>query len=142
MFVATAVAVGTSISTATPGALLEAISSGAPSRPYLVGGLDELLSLSSGTLRDLRDLNVGILPSPAAQGLLLAVDATGILIAEAPTDVQTARHANMVLDDGGSPQFTTVINLWQGNLSAIRAERFVRFTVRPEAVAYAAVIGS
>ena len=142
VFVAALTAVGTSIGTATAGALLAAISSGAPSRPYLVGGLDELLSLTPGTLRDLRDLNVGILPSPAAQGLLIAVDATGVLIGEAPPDVQTARHASMVLDDGGSPQFTTSINLWQGNLSAIRAERFVRFTVRPEAVAYAAVIGS
>jgi hypothetical protein len=137
-FVAAAVAAGTStaLSVAT---LLSSISSGAATRPHLVGGVDQLLALAPGVLRDLREMGVAIVPSAAAAGQLIAIDASGVLIQDGGIDVQVGRHANVLLDDGVGEAGTTTISLFQSNMVSIRCERFVRFTIRPEAVAYHSV---
>jgi hypothetical protein len=137
-FVTDLLAAGTSVADATPGAVLAAVSSGAPARPYIVGGLADLLALTPGLLRELRDLNVGVIPSPAAAGYLFAIDATGILIREGDVELARATNATVLLDDGSSPAGSTVVSLFQRNLTAVRAEQFMRYTIRPEAVAFAA----
>ena len=52
----------------------------------------------------------------------------------------SSRHADMALDDGlgGSP-YGSVVNPWQLNLQAIRAERCHQFALRPNASAWASV---
>jgi hypothetical protein len=134
----TALTGGSPASAADVGTLLSSISGGAPRRPYLIGGLDALLSLAPGTLRDVRELGVVVLQTPAAAGLLIALDASGLLIADdGEATVTTARHANMVLDDGTGTPSTTVINLWSRNMVCLRAERSTQFALRADAVAFA-----
>jgi hypothetical protein len=106
---------------------------GNPRRPTLIGGYDSLIPLAP-TLRDIRELGVNILVTPAATGLLIAVDGAGLLISEGDIEVTTARHATVSL--AGSPSVPN-LNLWQSNLIALRAEQFVRFAVRDGATAYA-----
>jgi hypothetical protein len=132
---------GSPAGSSDPGTLLMAISGGAPRRPALIGGFDSFLALAPGTLRDLRDLGVRIITTPSAAGRLVAVDTAGLLLADVSLDVMVARHASVMLDTG-SPSSAALVNLWQANLVAIRAERFMRIVFRPDAVAYASVGGS
>jgi hypothetical protein len=118
----------------TIGDLFAAVSGGQPSRPYLLAGYDMLFSLSAGTLRDLETLGVRVLPTPAAAGVFIALDASGLLIQDAGVEVQTARHATMTLDDGCGGG--AVVSLWQNDLSCPRAEWLVRFTTRAGVVAW------
>ena len=131
----TAFTAGAPAGSSDVGTLLAAISDGAPTRPYIIGGYDTLIPLA-GTLADIRALGVGVLATPAAAGLLLAVDAAGVLVAEGGAEVMTARHADVQLDDstGGSPG--SVVSLWQANLAALKAE--VQLAFRPDAVAWSA----
>lgn len=125
----TALSGGTLVGTATPAALLAAISNGAPRKPFIVGGYDMLLTLDAGTIRDLQALGVGVLASGAATGQLFAVDAAGLLVEDGGISVQVARDASMTING-------TLTNLWQANLACLRAERLVRLTVRAGASAY------
>jgi hypothetical protein len=134
----TALTTGSPASSADVATLLSSISGGAPRRPYLIGGLDSLLSLAPGTLRDVRDLGVTVLQTPAAAGRLIAVDASGLLIADdGEATIETARHANMILDDGSGSPSTTVVSLWSRNLVCLRSERSTQFALRSGAVAFA-----
>jgi hypothetical protein len=117
--------------------LLAAVSGGQPRKPYLLGGFDMLLALPAGTLRDLRDLAIGVVPTPAAQGALIMVDVSGLLIQDAGVEVAVARHASLAMDDGGGGGPT--VNLWQSNLSCLRAERMFRLALRAGAAAWASV---
>lgn len=131
----TAITTGLSPVTGDVGDLLAAISQGAPAKPYIIGSYAELFTLA-GKLRDLRDLGVGILATPASAGKLIAIDAAGLLIADGGAEVATARHATMTFSDGGSPAQDITVNLWQSNLTAIRAERWLKFATRAGAAAY------
>jgi hypothetical protein len=129
---------GVSTGLATPAALLSAISGGQPRRPYVIGGLDVILGLPVGTVRDLESIGVRVLFCAAAAGVLVAVDASGLLVSEGDLQVDTARHANLVIDTvGGSPSTPVNTSLWQSNLVALRVERMIRFAVRAGAVAFA-----
>jgi hypothetical protein len=130
---------GAPAGSATPAVLLAAISGGQPSAPFLIGGYDALLRLAPGTLRDLGDLGIQILASPAAAGQLVALDASGLLISDDGVEVRTARHGSLLMDDGGSPEGTTVLNMWQSNFECVRAERYLRFALRDGAAAWATV---
>ncbi len=77
-----------------------------------------------------------VLVSAAASGRLIAVDAGGLLLAEDPVRVETARHADIEMSDAPSGGPRT--GLWQTNTAALRAEQFVRIGVRPDAVAWMA----
>ena len=91
------------------------------------------------TLADLRALGVGILATPAAAGLLIVVDASGVLVGDGGATVATARHASMTLDDGSGGTPGPTVNLWQANLACLRAERWFQIALRPDAVAWATV---
>jgi hypothetical protein len=79
--------------------------------PVLIGSYLELVPLAA-TLTALRDLGVQILPSPSASGLLIALDAGGLLIAADPIRVDVARDASVLMTDGGSPEGTVTVNLF------------------------------
>lgn len=129
---------GTSTGTATPSALFEALDK--PAKPYLIAGLGDLLALPAGTIRDLQAIGIGILTSPAAAGMLIAVDAAGVLIADSGVEVRTARHATVSIDlTGGSPANPVPVSLWQNDLTALGALRYVRVSVRSGSVAFASV---
>jgi hypothetical protein len=122
--------------TATAAALLGQLTN--VKRPVVIGGFDTLVPLAA-TMQALIALGVQVLASPAANGRLIAFDASALLIASDPIVVQTARDANITLTDSGSPADDTVVSLFQENLLAIRAEQFVQLAVQPGAVSWATV---
>lgn len=128
---------GTSAGSASLSDLFALVSGGAPRTPIVIAGLDVVLAWTPGTVRDLQALGVTILTTPAAAGVVIALDGAGLLISDGGVDVATARHAELLMDDGGSPAGTTTLSLWQRNLACLRAERFLRLTVRSGAVAWA-----
>jgi hypothetical protein len=120
------------------GALLAAISNGQPAQPVVIGDYASLAPLA-GALRDLRDvLGLKVIVSSAAAGTIIALDEAGLLFTDGGVVAETAKEANVLMDDGGSPAGTTVVSLWQRNLVALRAERFLSWVKRPDAVAYLA----
>jgi hypothetical protein len=125
------------LGTATPTALLAAISNGSPRTPVLIGGLDMVLALPAGTIQDLAAIGVPVLTTGAAQGVLAAIDAAGLLISDGGVEVAVARHATLELDD--APSGGTLTSLWQNNLIGLRAERLVRLTLRSGASAWSSV---
>ena len=128
---------GTPAASSDPATLFAQVSGGQPAAPFLLGGYDTLLPLVA-RLADLKALGIGIIATPAAAGMLIAVDAAGLCFSDGGAVVTTARHATVTLDDGaGSPAATTLTSLWQSNLQAIRAERAFMLAVRAGAVAFA-----
>jgi hypothetical protein len=114
------------------GTLLDALSGGAPRRPYVLARYSTLLSLSPA-LRDIREAGVGVVPLPAAPAdTVIAIDAAGLAFQDTDAQVSTARHASITM--AGSPSNT--VSLWQANLAALRAERYLRHEYRPDAIAW------
>jgi hypothetical protein len=134
LLVSSIVAASAPLGTATPAALLAAISNGSPRKPVLLGGLDMVLALPAGTIRDLEALGVPVLTTGAAQGVLAAIDAAGLLISDGGVEVAVARHATLELDT--APSGGTLTSLWQNNLIGLRAERLLRLTLRSGASAW------
>ena len=131
-------AAGAAEASADPGVLLAAIASGNPTTPTLIGDYKALAALAPD-LRDLRELGVQIVLSASAAGALFAVDASALAVALENPIVQTAKDALVVMDDGGSPTVTTVLNLFQANAQAIRAEIWARLAIGAGAVSYGVV---
>ena len=84
--------------TADVGALLGSISGGAPAKPVIILGWD----LIESDMANWRALGVPILPSGAAAGKMIAVDAARLAIADGGAELVTARHATIALDDAGA----------------------------------------
>ena len=80
-----------------------------------------------------------VLVTPAAAGVVVALDGAALMIASDPIAVATAAHASIDLDNG-SPALP--ISLWQRNLAGVRAEQLVRYTIAPGSVAFASVESS
>ena len=137
-FVAALVAAaGSAEATADPGDLLDAITNGNPRWPAILATWSDILAFAPGVLRDLQSLGIAVIGTPAAVGKVIAVDQASLMIAADEGRVQPAHHANVLMDDGsGSPASTTVVNLWQKNLVALRSERMMKFAVPSGAVAY------
>jgi hypothetical protein len=125
-------------SSADLGVLFASISGGAPVAPMLIGGADSLLGLPSGQLRDVQAANIAIATTPAAAGKLIALDASGVAIAGGQLEISVGQHADVLLDDQHAPVGSTVANLWQMNLSAIRCEIWIKVAVRDGAASWAA----
>jgi hypothetical protein len=123
------------------GALLGAISDGAPVAPYLVCGWVTAARLAH-VLRDLQALGVGVLVTPGASPYLVAVDAAGVAIADAGVRLVAGTHADLLMSDGASPAGTVVLRLWQSNMVGLQAEQTIAWAVRPDAVAWLAGGGS
>lgn len=131
----TALTAGSPAASTDPGVLLAAISGGQPQSPALIAGWDVILSWDAGTVRDLTALGVPVIPTGAAAGTAIAIDQSGLLLADAGAVIETARHANLAMSDApGSDAPTT--SLWQKNLIALRAERWITIAIRAGAVAF------
>jgi hypothetical protein len=133
--VVAALTAGAPAASSDVGTLLAAISGGAPAKPYIIGGYDTLVPLVD-SLVALQALGVGVIPTPAASGMLIAVDATGVLFADGDATVATSRHATMLLDDGSGGSPGPTVSLWQANLQALRAEWWFQIAFRPDASAW------
>jgi hypothetical protein len=118
--------------------LLASVSGGAPARPVLIGSYADLVPLAP-TLADLQGLGVIVLPCAAAAGLLLVVDASGLLVSDGGAEIVSARHANIQLDDGSGGTPGPTRSLFQANLACLRAERWFSIAMRSDAVAWAAM---
>ena len=118
------------------GELLAAISGGQPRRPVVVAGFDVLGPIVE-TVGDWQALGVTIIPNPAAAGMMVVIDCAGLLLGDGGVQLAVARHASLSMDStgAGNPTFS----LFQKNAIALRAERFVNISVRPDAVAFASV---
>ena len=123
------------------GNLLAAISEGAPTSPYLVTGWPPAAQMAA-MLEGLRALGCGVLISPGAGELLIAIDAAGVAIASEDVRLLTSTHGDVLLDDGSSPPATTTVRLFQQNLVALMAEHSINWTTQPNAVAWMASAGS
>lgn len=61
-----------------------------------------------------------------AEGAIVLVDPTQVLVAdEGQADVQLARSASIQLSDSPTDSATSTVSLWQSNLVALRAERWL-----------------
>lgn len=121
------------------GAALNAISDGAPERPVLVLSFTTALK-NSALVRDLRELGVLVLISPAAGANTIAIDAARLAIAAGDASVSQSREANLVLDTvpEGSPAGLGT-SLWQANLIGFKAERIINWIAGVNACAYSTV---
>jgi hypothetical protein len=131
-----ALTAGSGVASTTPAAVLAALIR--PRKPYLVTSLADLLDLPPGTVRDLQAAGVGVLTAPEAAGLLIAVDAAGLVVSDSGAEVRVAHHATLMLDlTGGSPAAPVPVSLFQSNLTALSALRYLRISVRDGASAFA-----
>jgi hypothetical protein len=121
-------------------ALLAAISDGAATAPYVIH--TQRAARMATMVAGLREQGVRVLRWPNASDLLIAVDATGVAIAEDETRIVVGTQADLLMDDGSSPPSTTVLRLFQANMISVMAERSLNWTVRPGAVAWMAGAGS
>jgi hypothetical protein len=85
---------------------------------------------------DLAKLGIALTVTPAAAGKLIAINAVGVAVSDDGVRLSTAKQGSVVMDDGGSPPSTTVLNLFQANATALRAERFCNWAARAGAVAW------
>lgn len=126
---------GTPAPSASIGDLLALVSSGAPRSPVLVASWDAIAPIAE-TLRALRDLGLTVAVTPAAQGFLIVADSSALLIGASDTEIRTATHASLALDDGlGSPTTTALTSLWQTNQAAVLAESYLQLDFAPASVA-------
>jgi hypothetical protein len=87
-------------------------------------------------------LGCGVLISPGAGDLLIAIDGSGIAIADDGVRIQASNQADVLMDNGGSPAGTTTVRLWQNDLVAIQVERSINWTQRGDSVAWMESAGS
>lgn len=133
------------------GALLAALSLGARSRPYLIvpparaltwslmKGGDEGLFFEGLNWNGGAVLGAPVIPSDGlASDVVVAVDASQLAMAAGDIDIGAARQADIEMESApdSPPDAGTIrLNLWQTNMSALKAERYIGTQVlRPGAV--------
>jgi hypothetical protein len=129
---------GTTVDTETIGELLGAISGGKPKAPVIIGAIDLLIG-AAGKIRDIKDLGVRFVTTPDAGSALIAVDAAAVLFADSGVELSASRSGSVVLDDGEGAPSETVVSLFQYDLVALKAERYLQIVARPDAFAHAAI---
>jgi hypothetical protein len=58
---------------------------------------------------------------------IVLLDLADVMYAATDIELGLARQTSIAMDDGGSPATATVVSLWQANMAAIRAERYVSY---------------
>ena len=119
------------------GALLAAISDGAPTNPYLITGWGRAAEMCV-MLESLLALGCGVVISPGVGTNLVAVDAAGLAISDDGARMVTSTHGDVLMDDGVGAPSTTTLRLFQSNLVALLVERSINWTKRANAVAWMA----
>ena len=70
-------------------------------------------------------------------GVVVFVKPSEILLAdEGGINLDASTEASLVMDDGVSPQGTTLVSLWQKNMVALRAERIINWARRRAAAVF------
>lgn len=111
---------------------LAAIDTGSNSRLFLVVSpsayrkisvlRDGGFLLNNGTIGDL----VRVLPSSGIDSDMLLFDARNVAVGEQGTiDVISGTHASIALSDAQTSGTQDMVNLWQNNMTALRASRFI-----------------
>jgi hypothetical protein len=119
------------------GAAIAAVSGGAAARPVVIVSAQTAVRLTG--LRDLAEAGIRVLVSPAAANRIIVVDADGVLYVDSGVELQRSINATMVMDDAppATDVSTTVhVGMFQRNLTAVKATRFVSWIKRPDAVAF------
>ncbi len=122
----------------TIGAVLGAVSNGAPKRPVLLVSL--ATAIRGMALRDLADAGITVLVSPAAGPRVIGVDADGVLLGDGGVEIQMTNQVTLQMDsapDSPPTAATVVASAWQRNWVVVRVERLINWTKRANAVAYA-----
>lgn len=69
--------------------------------------------------------------------VVFLVPAEILLADDGGITIDASREASLVMDDGGSPNVTTMVSMWQNNMIALRVERVINWKRRrSEAVYY------
>jgi hypothetical protein len=118
------------------GQVLAGISDGSPTRPVLIASLQTGLRLQA--LRDLADLGVKLVISPAAGPRLIAVDADGLVVFDDGITASVGTPDVEMSDTPANPSTasTIMVSTWQRDLAALKLERFVNWAKRADAVSY------
>lgn len=99
-------------------------------------------ALRLATIANFGIIGVRVLVSPAAANSIIAIDAEGVATKDGGVELARAEHATIQMDDvpdNPTTSVTSLVSLWQSNLSALRAERLVNWTKRAGAVAVVTV---
>ena len=119
------------------GQVLNAISGGEPTRPVLVVSLQTAVRLT-GLLRDLQEIGVRVVVTPAAGNRIIGIDADGVVYRDNGGDVRVGQPDVQMDDAPTSPSTsaTVLVSAFQRGLKVIRGERWVNWAKRSDAVAY------
>ena len=91
------------------------------------------INMNGGTLFG---LPVVVSEAPVTQGRIVLVKTSEILLAEEGIVLDSSREASIVMDTNPGSSSAAAVSLWQNNLTALRAERFINWGKRrPNAVA-------
>ena len=129
--------VTSSSAAAAASAALGAISDGAPMRPALVVSFTNAAK-SASLIRDLRELGVQVLISPAAGANVVAIDAARLVIAAGDATVSQSTEAVMDLDTAPAGS-TPGVSLFSHNLIGFKGERIINWLAGSGAAAYSTV---
>ncbi|HXG90180.1 MAG TPA: hypothetical protein VNJ02_17775 [Vicinamibacterales bacterium] len=124
----------------TLGAVLGAVSGGAPSTPVVITSAAIASRLLA--LRDLAGLGVKVVIAPEAAGRLIVIDADGLAWVDGGGSVTLSEHGSAQLDDAPThpaTSATVVIDFFSRNLVGIKAVRFTSWMRRADAVAFATI---
>lgn len=70
-------------------------------------------------------------------GVIVFLKPSEIMLADdGQVVIDASREASLVMDDGASPVGTTLVSLWQRNMVALRAERFINWQRRRDEAVY------
>ncbi|WP_321941648.1 phage major capsid protein [Paraburkholderia tropica] len=96
------------------------------------------LDMNGGTFFGLPVITSTNIPAGGDGKLIILAKASEILLADDGTvTLDASREASLQLDSAPSGDGTSLVSLWQQNMIALRAERFINWRRRrPEAVAY------
>jgi hypothetical protein len=116
---------------------LHAISSGAPAAPHLAVSFKHALGAPS-LIRDLRDVGVVVLITPAAGDHVIAFDGSRLILAVGEARVDWSRAASVEMDttpDGSG----AVVSMFQSGAAAFKAARTLNWRAGVDAVAFSTV---
>ena len=120
--------------------LLAAFFTGAPNaiEPVLIANAAHAAAIRS--MNSGGGVGVPVIVSEAAGNHTIAMDPSGVFVADAGVDIDISREASIeMVDTPAAPVATSVFtSLFQTNMVGFRTERFVNWTTTPNAVKYLA----
>lgn len=91
------------------------------------------MTTTGGNLRGIPVFTSSVVPS----GVMGFFKPSEVFLADdGQASIDVSREASLFMDDGGSPESTTITSLWQENKLGIKAERFVNWVLRRTDASY------